>query len=134
MTRNIIIALCVLLLAAACSLERNNPLDPKNNSDIETPRSVTGLNLTSSGSGATSKWVRVSWIRNEDPHHYFVYRALSYNGSYQNITPSGVVNADTLYYYDYDVYQGNYYYYKISGVNNAGLEGPISAPEGIYVP
>ena len=133
MLRTIIIALVVALALTACALERNNPLDPQNNSDIEVPQTVTGLDLAASGQGSVVKFVKVYWDSITEAEGYYLYRALSYNGSYQNLVPTGIPNADSLMYYDSNVYSGNYYYYKVSAYNEAGLEGPVSAPLGILV-
>ncbi|MCD4829252.1 MAG: hypothetical protein K8R90_07510 [Candidatus Cloacimonetes bacterium] len=134
MPRKLSLLLLALTLLAACTLERNNPLDPRNNSEIEVPQIVTGIELKSSGVGSASKWVDVVWDVNANAEGYYLYRALSYNGSYQNIAPAGIPNAEAPLYHDVDVYSDHFYYYKLSAYNEFGLEGPISSPVGIRVP
>ena len=132
--RNLLIALSVILLLTACELERTNPLDPQNNGEIEVPGIVTDVNITSSGSGSTTKWVEIEWSRKDNVAGYYVYRALSYDGSYTNLTPNGIPNtSNTPYFNDNSVYAGNYYYYRLSAFSSEGLEGPLSAPSGASV-
>lgn len=132
--RNAYILLAVvsmLLLLSACELERVNSLDPRN-SNTAVPQQVTNIEITNSVPGADDKWVELTWSVTQSAAKYYVYRALSYSGSYQNLVPDGILNptgGTTVLYRDTNVFSGNDYYYKISAVNEDGLEGSYSPPQ-----
>ena len=130
--KKLVFALAVVaIVALSCDLERSNPLDPENNGNIDVPSEIKIEDITASGSGSTSKWVEIEWNKSEGVDNYLVYRALDYNGSYENLFPAGIPNtSDSLRYTyrDNRVYSGNYYWYRLAGRSEEGLIGPLSAP------
>jgi hypothetical protein len=133
--RNSSILIIIVLILSACSLERNNPLDPQGNDNIDAPNLVTNIQLFKP-ENSTNKYVKITWDHQDHADGYFVYRALTLNGVYEDLTDgAGIANADTLFYTDYNVTSGNYYFYKLSAFKHYSktLEGPISAPKGIAI-
>ncbi|PID28999.1 MAG: hypothetical protein CSB55_02725 [Candidatus Cloacimonadota bacterium] len=122
-------------LLTGCSLERKNPLDPQGNSDIQVPNLVTGIQLFKP-QYSSNKYVRITWDHQDHADGYYVYRALTLNGVYEDLTEgTGILNSDSLFYVDYKVKGGNFYFYKLSAFKDYGkrLEGPVSTPKGIAV-
>jgi len=124
-----LIILSAVLVLSGCSLDRSNPLDPNAN-DIQVPPSITGLLLASNVAGT----VNIKCDRYADVSKYKIYRSLSYDGSYLMIAEVIQPGQNTKpEYVDENVQPNGYYYYKVSGVNAQGLEGPISPYKGIRV-
>ena len=124
----------LVIIVTACSLERNNPLDPGNNPNINVPRMVSGLAIKKSSSGAISKFVELEWEYQSDVAGYYLYRGLFYNGVYLQIADhSQVAPTASLSFTDNDVVANTYYYYKISAYSSEGLEGPRTSPRLVKV-
>lgn len=127
----ILILFVSLFFYSGCSLDRNNPLDPKGNSNITEPPIVTGLMLQS-----ISSTVLVKWHKAQNIKEYYVYKSMTHNGIYERIAviPQSVSgdNQD-ISYIDSNVQIGIHYFYKISAVNEQGLEGRLSDYKGITV-
>lgn len=132
------------LLILACGLERSNPLDPES-SNINTPKLVRNINLTSSGQGAINKFITITWdaLSNEEANGYYVYRSRSYEGTYDLIKE--IRDSQQSSYIDYEKIVPGPYFYKMSAflyLNPASpntsqrLEGPLNRPgiAGINVP
>jgi len=126
--KNFLLILMIIILLSACALERNNPLDPRNNAEIETPKSVNNLSLSHSPDGAATKYVDITWDYLNGVAGYYIYRGLSWNGVFERIADRTQVSSssDDLYLKDSDVVADTYYYYKISAYNEQGLEGPLT--------
>ena len=116
----------------ACSLERNNPLDPKGNPDVIVPPTPEGV--VSASVGTT---IRVQWKRTENAElvdHYKLYRASHANGPYSFLLYVYEFGQDDVIAIDESVVSGLVYFYKVSGVSPPvlgtnpprGLEGRLS--------
>ena len=130
--RTLFTVLALATLLAGCTLERNNPLDPKN-SGVEAPKEVINIQISASGAGSTVKWVEVSWTGRAEDAGYYIYRGMSYTGRFQRLEENGIPTSASIVYPDNSVFSGNTYYYKVSAFNDSGLEGPISSPVIITV-
>lgn len=126
--------LFILLLLASCSLERNNPLDPLGNPDIEIPNTVTNLVPYPSPAGAPQKYVYLQWIW--DPpisdlqYGFKVYRSNAYFSKYEVV---GEIS--TPYYNHVNVMPGDYWY-KVSAFisyEDGDLEGRACDPVFVRV-
>jgi hypothetical protein len=127
-----------------CGLDRSNPLDPENG-EINTPKLVTNISLSSSGQGAITKYVTISWgiLQENGANGYFIYRSRAYEGAYDLITE--IFDREQSSYTDNDKISTGAYFYKMSAFvylnpgspnNNERLEGPLNRPgePGIMVP
>jgi fibronectin type 3 domain-containing protein len=129
--KRLIPAFLLAIALLSCSLERENPLDPRNG-DTKVPSEVTGITVTSYGNDSSQKWVQVTWSDGDVADGYYIYRSMSYNGEYQKI--ASIPQADSLFYRDYNVFAPNYYYYSIAAYkaypeySDEPLEGRKSAP------
>jgi hypothetical protein len=127
----------ILTLLIACELKRSNPLDPAGGK-VQEPPQVTAPKVHAYTSG-TVHWVHIGWTGVGEADGYYVYRALSLDGKYDLLTDSGIPDADTLYYRDYEVFSNNYYYYKVSAYknypdySNQPLEGTPSNAVSVFV-
>lgn len=126
MIKSIFIVLVILLASCAFELNRKNPLDPQGNG-AEAPEKVIVEELPTSSVGS----IQISWILQEDADQFRIYRSLSYNGNY---LLTGTVTGDESSYEDIggDLISGTWYYYKVSAVNEDGLEGYRSEPVYTY--
>jgi len=126
----------ILGMLSACSLERNNPLDPQANPDIKIPPEVTGLTLSSAGFTVTARWHRVN---DESIGSYYLYSCMTHNGVYERIAvveqPSNPYVFEVIYTDERILLPFNFYYYKVSAVTKpiqhptlgmVGLEGKLS--------
>ena len=133
----------IILLAAvfliSCSLERSNPVDPENNSDVIVPGEIADLDLTPSTSSSTVKYMDLTWSRVSSIDGYYIYKATTYDGEYiraDNGGENGVPPADSLYFRDTEVQEDETYYYSVSAytrVDEFILEGKRSIPRGAKV-
>ncbi|MCK9557111.1 MAG: hypothetical protein PHO85_02890 [Candidatus Cloacimonetes bacterium] len=139
---HLFITLAILLFVAGCGIKRDNPLDPHSSSVIE-PAYVTGVQLSSEGTGSAPRIVRVSWNSNSSSNTdgYFVYRSKGHSNAYAVIdTVMHVASADHQQYIhssenDSSVTPGEYWY-RVSAYKDypAGrLEGRLSEPKPIIV-
>ncbi|MBN1327618.1 MAG: hypothetical protein JW996_06685 [Candidatus Cloacimonetes bacterium] len=124
----LILSFFIIILVFSCSLKRENPLDPNNN-EMEIPDEV----IVHSFDPYTSyDVVRLRWeLQPNIAVSYYLYRSMSYNGSYLRIAEVYPLVSDTLGIYDdYDeeLISGNWYYYRVSAVTETGLEGYRSFP------
>ncbi len=123
----------------SCSLERNNPLDPKNNKSSFTPKAVSNLNVSYSFS---KEIVEIDWDDDDTAFDFYVYRSLSYDGHYVRIDGNSPPSTDSKYDDNGQnddgsggvLHSGKRYFYKVSAVNSDGLEGPISNFRDILIP
>lgn len=117
-----------LVLLTACELDHSNPLENES-----APPQVSNLQIAASGAGATEKYVRLSWDKLDNVEGYYVYWALSYNGSYQNlVSMPNDADSDSLAFEHHAPVAG-YNYYRVSAYKPSGLEGRRSNPIGIRV-
>ncbi|HPI26480.1 MAG TPA: hypothetical protein PLO57_08465 [Candidatus Cloacimonadota bacterium] len=131
-------AILILLSLFACSLKRNNPLDPNANPDIIIPGEVSGIIASAFGSGYDTRYVRLEWVSN-NPYNtdgYYVYRSLGYYSSYAVVdTVMHAVGSPTQSYVhssasDPSVSPGDYWY-RVSAFKSypsGNLEGRNSVP------
>jgi len=139
-----VLTILFLLLVLSCGLDRSNPLDPENG-NIDTPKLVTNISLSSSGSGAMNKFVIISWtpLEEGEADGYYVYRSRSYDGTFDLI--ADVFDRELSSYTDNDKIVTGAYFYKMSAYlylnpaspnDNERLEGPLNRPgnPGISVP
>ena len=109
--------------------DRSNPLDPLNPNTISVvPARPTGLTAV-----VSDRLVELSWsVGNASTiDHYRIYRADVEDGENENYE---LIDTTTeTAYADADVRNGQAYYYKVSGVNDLGLEGEASR-EIIVIP
>jgi hypothetical protein len=123
----VVVSLFILLIA--CSLDYENPLDPKN-SGIEAPPIVRGLNVVLTWQDS----VYITWhpISNYPIDGYYLYRSLDENGYYRRLTEATLSPVDTLYKdSEVDIFEKEYWY-KISAyvaLADTVLEGYRSEPE-----
>lgn len=142
--KKVYLILFITLLMLGCGLDRSNPLDP-GNGNINTPGLVTDISLTTSGQGATDKYVNISWnaLGPGLADGYYIYRSRSYNGTFQLITE--IPNRVDDFYQDRKDIGPGAFFYKMSAflyldVNDPHpgerLEGPLNIPPGagIVVP
>ena len=142
-TKLLILSLALLLLAA-CSLKRNNPLDPIGNPDIIVPDQVSGVQCFASPVGAENKYVEVRWAANpsENTDGYYVYRGLAFFSEYAVVdtVATNICNHGSKPWHS--VLPGDYWY-KVSAFRDvfdgAGnylgkLEGRRSEPRFVRVP
>ncbi|MCB5246694.1 MAG: hypothetical protein LHW57_01535 [Candidatus Cloacimonetes bacterium] len=134
----------ILLLIAACSLKRENPLDPIGNPAIIVPDQVSGVQCFASGAGVINKFVEVRWNANPplNTDGYFVYRGLAYNSEYAVVdtVATNICNHGSEPWHL--VLPGDYWY-KVSAYRDVEdgdgnylgrLEGRRSEPRFIRVP
>ncbi len=139
-----LIVIVFVISMIACGLDRSNPLDPENG-NIDTPKLVTGIELSCSGQGAINKFVTINWepLQFNESNGYFIYRSQSYDGTYDRITV--VRDNQQSSYTDSDKIIPGAYFYKMSSFvylnpanpnDNERLEGPLNRPgePGIMVP
>lgn len=127
------------LVMVGCSLKHSNPLDPEGH-DITIPPTITGLTLNASAAGQQNKWVEVRWTRIKTSNtvkKYYIYQGLAYNSKYTKvqevINPPASDTTSTLMWRDSNVIAREYFY-KISSVNEQGLEGTLSPWRWVSVP
>ena len=125
----------VLFCLTGCSLERDNLLDPKGNSEVRIPPTPDRPTSVSSGRN-----IIVQWARTEDAelvHHYNLYRGNNAHGPFhfiQNVPIAPDFNASMVTAVDETVVSGLTYFYRVSGVSPPvtgtnppqGLEGRLS--------
>jgi hypothetical protein len=77
-------------------------------------------------------WVKLSWTASVSPNvtNYNVYRSVSSGGSYNLIANLGIATS----YADYNVQNGQSYYYVTTAVDNSGQESPYSNEAAAAVP
>lgn len=134
----------LLVMITACGLDWSNPLDPANG-DIRVPKLVTGIELSSSGQGATDKYIDITWseLSPSEADGYFIYRSRSFDGTFELIVE--LRGAEDNHYRDTDRIVTGAYFYKMSSFvyldpsnpnDNERLEGPLNRPgqPGIVVP
>lgn len=119
------------LLILSCELKHSNPLDPVGN-DVTVPSIVTGIELMLYTNEANQIFIEVKWSDEGNAqiaqYNYNIYRGLSYYGVYEKVK-----SQSNSPFNDYDIISGNRYYYKMSAVNQEGLEGPFSSPTAVQV-
>ena len=119
--------LVILLCLTACSLDRKNPLDPKNNPKITVPNQVVGIKLETSARLAATKWVKIEWQKDTSVHGYYVYRGLSINSQFMRI--ADIDRNDIVEYIDRDDITPGVYWYRLSAYKDypeGRLEGKLS--------
>ncbi len=134
----------ILLLIAACTLKRDNPLDPIGHPEIIVPAPVSGVQCFASPVGAANKFVEVRWVANPplNTDGYYVYRGLAYNSEYAVVdtVATNICNHGSKPWHS--VLPGDYWY-KVSAFRNINdnsgtflgkLEGRRSEPRFIRVP
>lgn len=144
MKTKLLILSFALLLLAACSLKRNNPLDPIGNPNIIVPDQVSGVQCFASPVGAENKYVEVRWIANPalNTDGYYVYRGLAYYSEYAAVdtVTTNICNHGSEPWHS--VLPGDYWY-KVSAFRDVfdqegnylgKLEGRHSEPRFIRVP
>lgn len=116
------------LLVVSCSLERSNPLDPDAH-DITAPLKVTGLTILE----FSNMSVNLTWDAQIGIPTYYIYRSHTYDGLYIRVDTVHVTVVDSLSEptisgedFDDELLSGNWYAYKVSGVNDENLEGEPS--------
>lgn len=132
MTHKLLLLLMLLISIFGCELEHSNPLDPAGSNET-VPPVVTEISLRAAVDIANNRFVEISWNDNlgeisDDIAGYKIYRSLSYSGDYVEIS-----NPSSSPEQDFEIIPGNRYYYKLSSVNNHGLEGYLSAPKSITI-
>ena len=132
MLKKITLFLITIFLISSCELKHSNPLDPVGH-DIEAPPIVTDIELMLNTNTANMKYIDIEWNDENAQsdsllYNYIIYRGLSYYGVYNELTIQ-----NSAPYQDYGIISGNRYYYKMSAVNDAGLEGPLSLPKSVQV-
>ena len=124
----LILLLIIIIMVLSCALKRDNPLDPNNN-EMNIPDEVVVYPFNPYTSFDV---VRLRWeLQPSIAASYYVYRSMSYNGSYLRISEVYPLVTDTLGIfddYDEDLISGNWYYYRVSAVTATGLEGYRSFP------
>lgn len=142
--------LCLIMIAIAtlftlsCGLERSNPLDP-GNGNVKVPNLVTNIALSTSGQGATEKYVNISWdaLPQSGADGYYIYRSRSHNGTFQ--LAAEIPNRLDSFYQDRKDIVAGPFFYKMSAYlyldpanprPSDRLEGPLNIPpgSGIVVP
>ncbi len=144
MKTKLLILSFALLLLAACSLKRNNPLDPIGNPNIIVPDQVSGVQCFASPGGAENKYVEVRWSANPalNTDGYYVYRGLAYYSEYAAVdtVTTNICNHGSEPWHS--VLPGDYWY-KVSAFRDVfdqegnylgKLEGRHSEPRFIRVP
>lgn len=115
----------LVLLSASCSLKRSNPLEP-----YDAPPRVTGLSAVGSGPGVQSKYVQLTWARNNIyTDGYYVYMGLAYNSAYKLEAIVGNVPTGTTVTTVITIEAPGFYYFKVSAYKEyppGRLEGPLS--------
>ncbi len=131
-------AILILLSLFACSLKRNNPLDPHSNPDIEIPGEVSGIIATAFGTGSDTRYVNLEWGSN-NPYNtdgYYVYRSLGYYSAYAVVDTVMHATGSPIQSYvhssanDSSVSPGDYWY-RVSAFKSypsGNLEGRNSVP------
>lgn len=116
--------LIIYIVITGCSLDRNNPLDPRGNSDIEEPMIISGFTAISNNASVILKWDKL-----DNMQEYRVYRSLQYDGIYEfRLTVTQIESSTYIECIDNEVQVDVYYYYKVSAVNKQGLEGKLCEP------
>ncbi|HPR18691.1 MAG TPA: hypothetical protein PLD62_10650 [Candidatus Cloacimonadota bacterium] len=82
----------VIISIFACSLDHENPLDPKT-SGIEAPAAIRGLNVALTWQDS----VYVTWHPFVQYDGYFLYRSLDENGYFRRLEGIDLEPTDTLY-------------------------------------
>jgi len=122
-----LIAVLISICLTSCTLDRKNPLDPKNNPKIKIPNEVVGLSLQSSPRNSPTKWVRISWQEDSSVDGYYIYRGRSLTSQFVRIQ-----TIDQNYvkeYTDSDNINTGIYWYRISAYKEypeGALEGKLS--------
>ena len=136
-------AILILFSLFACSLKRNNPLDPNGNPDIIVPGEVSGITANAFGTGSDTRYVRLEWVSN-NPYNtdgYYVYRSLGYYSAYAVVdTVMHAVGSPTQSYVhssasDPSVSPGDYWY-RVSAFKSypsGDLEGRNSEPAFVRI-
>jgi len=131
-------AILILFSLFACSLKRNNPLDPNGNPDIIVPGEVSGITANAFGTGSDTRYVRLEWVSN-NPYNtdgYYIYRSLGYYSAYAVVDTVMHAAGSPIQSYvhssasDPSVSPGDYWY-RVSAFKSypAGdLEGRNSTP------
>lgn len=142
MKKLFLFAVPLLVVLAACGIQRDNPLDPNYSSDIIVPAQVTGVQ-DQVVTGITP-YVELSWNSNS-PYNtdgYYVYRSLGYYNSFAIVDTVWHVDGESRQTFihsaanDYTVVPGDYYY-RISAFKDydAGrLEGRPSSNYFVRIP
>ncbi|KAF5040126.1 hypothetical protein DSECCO2_536720 [anaerobic digester metagenome] len=131
-------AILILLSLFACSMKRNNPLDPHSNPDIIIPGEVSGIIATAHGTGSDTRYVNLEWGSN-NPYNtdgYYVYRSLGYYSAYAVVDTVMHATGSPIQSYvhssanDPSVSPGDYWY-RVSAFKSypsGNLEGRNSVP------
>ncbi len=131
--KEFVIALVLSFVLFSCSLERSNPVDPQNNTDVTVPGEISDINLNPSTSSSVVKFMEIEWNSIPNIDGYYLYKARTYDGEYVRVDTDGIAPSDSLYYKDTDVQANEIYYYRISAFVNVEefvLEGRRSIPRG----
>ena len=85
MIRKLIPIILIALALSACGIKRDNPLDPHfNDSIINPPEDVQGLNSDVRVAGNFARYIDLTWNSNTTSYTdgYYVYRSLGYFSAY----------------------------------------------------
>lgn len=125
--KNIVIFFALLLIWG-CSREKiTDPVD-----DSIPPLTPSNLNVYAAFDGQ----IGLEWKSNNEPNlkGYFIYRSMNLSGQFKQ-------HAFTInnYFIDDSLFYDSTYYYKISAVNNIGIESPLTSsvsgkPKNFYAP
>jgi len=123
----LIVIAVLFITSCGLKLDRKNPLDP-HGGGLGAPEKVIVYELPLSSSGS----VLLQWHPQNDADGFRIYRSLSYNGNYDLIETE--LTGDDVSFEDIgsDLVSETWYYYKVSAVNETGLEGYRSEPVYTY--
>ncbi|MFO7895927.1 MAG: hypothetical protein R6U84_03240 [Candidatus Cloacimonadales bacterium] len=116
-----IFILILPLILLACSLAKDNPLDPGSENGVEPPIRVSGIDVSKISSSGP---IRLTWNQSPTADGYYIYRSQSYYGEY--ILHKTIEAGETTLYDDFTYVSGNFYYYIMSAYRLVGdqkLEG-----------
>jgi hypothetical protein len=127
--------LTILLFITACGLKRSNPLDPVASPHIEIPGKVLGIEVTVSPISASPRYIDIEWQAMSNVSGYYIYRALSYDSSYERIK---TIEDNTIGKYRdlKNIISGGMYFYRLSAFTDnpeGRLEGSLSSSIGKIV-
>jgi len=125
----VLISFGILLFLGACSLDRTNPLDPKNDASIRVPNKVIHIKLTVLSESQYSPSIKIEWPKDNSVDGYYIYRAMSKYSNFVRIAT--IDNFEINEYLDSDnIMKGYEYWYRMSAFIDYGekgiLEGKIS--------
>ena len=91
------------------------------------------IELFASSTQSQDKFVEIHWDKLDDVAGYYIYRAMVIDGQYERIATIPNSQGNNLIYRDNQVFQNNFYYYKMSAYNSEGLEGHLSGFLRVFV-